>query len=356
MVVGVGRLGGKEHMVVLMLRGSSNLVCAVLVAHASPAVAADHLTVAILPATTSGGTSAAILRAVDGAIEELVASTSAVDALQGRELRKRLRKDPASAGESCSQDPVCLARLGRKARVDEVVTVRARQHDGGLRMTFIVVGVSDRRLRRTISVNVESADEIASGVRLRLARILGVTHAELRGGSAPAPEGIMPELTPMPTLEPVPPEPTIEPRPEPPLAQHPSEAVAAEPSGKSEELAAILPGDARQEEAGTSDALWYGGWCGLSASAILLGISGYFGLQYRSAVDQLDPDCDKCTPLPKAIRLQDEANDARLIGLITVAVAAVAAATGASLLVFSDMSVSVSTTGDRAQASLALSW
>ena len=335
-----------------MDRRASWLTALVVAGASGTAAAADR--VAVLPAGPAGGTSKEVLRAVNDAVDGLLGSATGIETVSGSAIKRKMRAE----ARACREEPACLARVGRRLKVDEVVTVRARRHGEGLRLTFLAVGVEDRRLRRTVSVTVDSTVGIAAVVRVRLGQILGVTQAELTAAVEPEVDELLP-LEPMPSLEPLPGAGELGAAPEEPP---PAPAVIAEPTPASatKDVAAVEPVRPGRPLAEPSRWMWYSGLGMLGAGAVLGGVSTFFGVRYFSKKNAIDEGGRGTTPQVRAEALQDQANRAGKLSNISAVAAAVLAAAGAGLviadLVSEDVSVHVDVRGDGGQAGLMLLW
>ncbi|MEE8410823.1 MAG: hypothetical protein V3T05_14580 [Myxococcota bacterium] len=197
--------------------------------------AAKKSRVAIFPTVGAGFATQALVGAFDAELVRAAAATKGVRILSGKALRRKLNSDPAKAAKKCGSNTACLARLGKRAGVAEVVTGRAGQREGGgITVELVVITVRGVAHHRNATIEVASKAELGKAVGDQVQALLGV-----------APPDSTPDLSALPLAAlpgeggPEAPTPELEPEPEPEPGLGP-ELVSLTPIGSADDDAPLL--------------------------------------------------------------------------------------------------------------------
>ena len=304
------------------------ILCAVpvvLMAGAALAEVDRGSRVVVLPAM-GDGVSAAVLDSVDVALESLALLVSGVDAVADEELRETLGRDPRAALVACGEDRACIADLGRQVGCHEVLLVRVSPVGGGYELGLSVIGVSDRAVRRSLTVPFAGSRSLEATLQGREAEVFvgGSTELSASSGASPTDAGanvwqgaalgspIRPPLERPAEVQPKPIESVAESVEQPPAV---AAARGVEPAQSTVESHAFRP--------------YLIASVGAAAVALVAsGVGSYFGLRYRSAREAIDADGPKTTSLSEVVRLERRANEARpgaIAGFVVAGVTALAA-------------------------------
>jgi hypothetical protein len=330
--------------------------------------AAHSVDMAIFPVATAPKTNAALASAFDEAVGAAVVEAG-LDAIAGAQLSKRLKLAPRVAIERCKGDLGCIAKLGKRLRVSEVLFARAVPRSlGGIEIVIVAVTSADASVARKRTLEIGGEEEIKGTLAGSFAEIFkNAPPAGLAGGGAAPPDETvdqlalepLPDLAALPTAAPPAEEQTTGAESGEAEEEIPLELVLA--TGEKETGAAatpnpgpIAPGPAGPEH---TSYLFYGGMglAGLGVAA-LAGAS-VFGLQSRRHYDEAAPTN---VPQVEAKDMVDRANDETdRANLLFVTAGALAVAGGVLIVldtfVFtSGTSASVSLGPDGASASLAV--
>lgn len=340
--------------------------CAVIVTGAAGSAYAEGVDIAILRASPIGRVAPKVLDAVDGALEGLVLTQPDLKAVVGDDLKTRLHADPRAAVRACGTELACVARLGRRAGVAQVLWVRVKSKGGGVRLALFIVGVADRKIQQSTVIELETLTDLDMAIEPRLRELFAERVVPPTEGALADPLAML-ELEPMPELAPVAP-PDF--GPEPAKKATPVETVVAEPApttpappfraeaGSSGGVALAAPSSKVVTRSGWRPLRWLG-WGLAGASAAVFGVSGYYGTQYRSAVNEIDAEGPRTTSLPRAIELQREANVARDRVHISALIGGAVAGAALTLLLIDGLDIvtwRVGVDGSSAEAVVAFAW
>lgn len=261
-------------------------------------------TVVVLPVIAEGDTPGSILNAVDDSVESVALKYRRAQLIGGDMFAGRLGGDLRGATERCDDDIRCLTRLGRKAGAGTVISGRATPYSGGARVRFFVIDVSSRTIHRTSLFDFPTSGDVQSALRDRMDELLGfaapaaavVTSSD---DLAVAPALAMPGLTQVTGHDGGTNEGT---RTVAATSVEPTTGATAPAVNAGRALGAIPSGPR---------VLRWVSFASLGLGAALLGTSGYYGLQYRSASSAIDADGPRTTSQPSAVSLETKANNAR---------------------------------------------
>ncbi len=329
---------------------------------------------AIFPTLGSPKRGAGILSRLDRALSEST-SEARLNVLIGVSLTRRLKGGAKAAIENCRGDIDCVAKLGKRARSDEVLFARAVPRSvGGIKVVLVVVDVSTSAVARKSTLEIASKAEVRSALAASFKEIFRTdppeslaTDTDTSGASAeePGPDWIGIELEPLPPLEAPPgpkdPEPLIVSSPpaieEPKLTIGPPEAATMQRNTAA--VAATDPGipDFSAElplESERTPWLFYSGVGLASLGGIAAGGGLFQGIQ---SIRHFNIANDPVTNQPRVLSMRnrswDEADRANLLYMIGGGMAVAGAVLIVIDRVFSsppEASVAVSTDGTGAMS------
>ncbi len=97
-----------------------------------------------------------------------------VTVVAGRELRQRLGGKPGKLLSRCGADLVCIAELGRRAKVREVMLARASPAaSGGLLLTVLVVDSKLASVKRRVSLTFRNPEDVSGVLRRSVRKMFG---------------------------------------------------------------------------------------------------------------------------------------------------------------------------------------
>ena len=131
--------------------------------------------VAIFPLLSIGDPDAEIVRVVNESLESVAASLPDARTVTGEELRKTLKTAPEAALASCKEDLRCIARLGKRARADELLLGQARPAAQGVIVMFIAFSSDTGAVTRKVRLEVGTAAEAAAIIGDNFYALLGIT-------------------------------------------------------------------------------------------------------------------------------------------------------------------------------------
>lgn len=167
-------------------------------------------TVALFPFISRDQPNRKIMAAVSGLLIQGAGLMENVKLVYGGTLRRKLRRNPAALVQKCGTDLSCLAALGRKARANEVMLVRAAPEGGsGVKLSFLIIDVKSKDVARKLALVFNTPDDVKPLLGEAFYQIYGITHPgtlEVKGaaglvlvdgkevGSGPGPYTVSPGM------------------------------------------------------------------------------------------------------------------------------------------------------------------
>ncbi|MEZ4271594.1 MAG: hypothetical protein R3C68_09230 [Myxococcota bacterium] len=309
--------------------------------------AKDKRTVALFPFVAAEAKSRRIAPAYYKKVAAQFRRASTEGAIRfvyGKQLRKQLGANTARAIERCAGDVACVAGLGQRAKVDEVISVQVERQGDGLQAFFMIINVSQRSIARSQFVTFSNLGAVEKELAAHQRALLGIS-----GDAAVAPK-TSENLAALPRLLPIHPGPRQE---EPmlllpalPKSEGPATAQGQSDSSKGR-VRGSQDGTAQESRTRSAETLISqsagnaGGWMLPSALAaggvaVALGATGaFFGARAASA--------DKTSAREGRTQLEfqtyvDHANDDASLANVLFIGSAATAVTGAVLFVIHALS------------------
>jgi hypothetical protein len=273
---------------------------------------------------------AALVERVRADLRELAATAGTVALIEGEALQQRLGARPPVALKGCGADLTCIARLGARAKAQEIIVVRVVPGAPGIRTQFVRIGVKQEVMLGRVELDITSADESADRLFANFSAIFDVPppgeEPEAVADAAELGDGA--ELAALPDLE--------------LAALQPIPAPASEPTT-------------------TADILLYTGVGVAGLGAVLAGIGGAIGANGQSVGSSITDQ----TPLVDALRREADANGQFEIANALFGVAGATAVIGGALIIIGAVDpaflggkadVSATASNEGASATLRLHW
>jgi hypothetical protein len=283
--------------------GCSGLICApAATARDRHGAKADSaVTTALFPIISSRGIDAALIQEVESRLE-LAIEAANLHVLSGAALNAKLGQKTQADLDKCAADLTCVAKLGHRLKVNEVIVGRAGERPGGgTKISIIVVNVDsaqiDRKSTLEIGATPDVPTELARGFHeifqeeFPTSLVTASAAEPLSAGKAP-PKGLeLVGITPTSDVLELEPVPVVPPPASGPAAAGPPLIIAkpvtagTEPKGEAQRpldsarSAAPLPTPVRAQALS-----WriYAGGAALALGAIGVGVGSYWGAQSRS--------------------------------------------------------------------------
>lgn len=278
---------------------------------------------ALLPTTVTDDVNLELLGALEAELDRgargLYAAVYSGDALQGR-----LKGSPQEAGSKCRADLACLVRLGKRAKVDDVLYGVATLSNNGVSLTASLVNVAKGRLEGTATFVLAEASEAAASVKAGFSDLFRAPYPDAGTADLALPDLVAlsaPDLAPLPppNRAPAPDADHGEPAPPTPQSERPTAARPPADTG-----AAVSRTSPPHEARGAW--LAYTGFAVVGVGA-LLAVAGIVpGLKSKDDYNQIKPDTDMITAGDLKQSSYDNADRANLLWMLGGTLAAVGGA------------------------------
>ncbi len=91
-------------------------------------------------------------------------------------LAARIRRHIARRVTKCASNTACIAKLGKKQRLDEIIVVRVSAEGDGAKLQFAAVSVKEAKVARAVEITVASVSRVQTEMARIYFEVVGITR------------------------------------------------------------------------------------------------------------------------------------------------------------------------------------